>query len=72
MAENYTIILKDMPTTVRAITVKNEDDSYTIIVNSKLNYEQQHISFEHEIHHIQNCDFEKVCEINDIEYEAHK
>lgn len=67
----YIVIFKDLPTTIKALTVKNEDDTYTIIVNSRLSYEQQHKSFQHEINHIVNCDFEKDC-ADIIEYNAHK
>ena len=71
MGDNYQIILRDMPTTVKAVTVKNEDDTYTILVNSKLNYEQQQESFIHEIMHIINCDFEKDEDISILEHNAH-
>ncbi len=69
---SYNIALKDMPTTVKAVTMPNEDDTYTIIVNSRLSYEQQRSSFKHELFHINKRDFEKVCETDKIEYEAHK
>lgn len=67
----YIIILKDLPCTIKALTIKNDDETYTIFVNSRLNYEQQHKSFQHELQHIQNCDFEKVC-VDKIEYNAHR
>ena len=71
MGDNYRIILKDMPTTVKAVTVTNSDGTFTIIINSKLNYEQQCESFSHEIIHIMNCDFDKEQDINALEYNAH-
>lgn len=66
----YRVFLKNLPCTIKAFTVKNNDDSYTIIVNARLNYEQQNSSFKHELHHIVNCDFEKE-DVNLIEYNAH-
>lgn len=66
----YIIMFKDLPTTIKALTVNNEDDTYTIIVNSKLNYEQQHKSFEHELLHINSCDFNKF-DVDKIECNAH-
>ena len=37
----YLTIFKDLPTQIKALTVKNRDDSYTVILNSRLSYEQQ-------------------------------
>ncbi len=68
----YLTIFKDLPTQIKALTVKNKDGSYTVIVNSRLNYEQQQQSFVHELQHIINCDFEKECNINEIETIAHR
>ncbi len=68
---DYNIILKDMPTTVKAATVTNSDGTFTIIINSKLNYEQQCKSFQHEILHIINYDFEQENDISIMEYNAH-
>ena len=61
----------DLPCTVKAVSTKNEDDSYTVILNSKLNYEQNVSSYKHEMSHISNNDFCKECADN-IEYNAHK
>ena len=61
----------DLPGTVKAVSTKNEDDSYTVILNSKLNYEQNISSYKHEISHIDNDDFCKEC-ADSIEYNAHK
>lgn len=71
MGDNYRIILRDMPTTVKAVTITNSDGTFTIFINSRLAYEQQCKSFDHEINHIMNCDFEKEQDINVLEYESH-
>lgn len=68
----YLTIFKDLPTQVKALTVKNRDDGYTIILNSRLNFEQQQCSFMHELQHILNCDLEKECDIDEIETTAHR
>lgn len=60
-----------LPCRVKAFTTKNEDDSYTIILNSRLNYEQQLKSYKHELDHIQNNDFDKE-DVDVIEYYAHE
>lgn len=69
---DYIIVFKDMPTRIKAATTRNEDDTYTIIVNSRLNYEQQYNSFKHELHHIQNCDFNNEQDISVLEYNTHR
>lgn len=67
----YLTIFKDLPTHIKALTVKNKDGSYTIILNSRLSFEQQQGSFMHELQHIINCDLEKECDIDELEYMVH-
>jgi len=49
----------DLPPKIKAVSTENEDGSYTVILNSKLNYEQNVESFKHEIRHIEKKDFDK-------------
>jgi Zn-dependent peptidase ImmA (M78 family) len=67
----YLTIFKDLPTQIKALTIKNRDDSYTVILNSRLSYEQQRQSFLHELQHITNYDLEKECDIDELEYMVH-
>lgn len=67
---NYHVEIMDMPVSVKAAVIPNEDDSYTIFINSKFNYEQQQKSFEHELKHIINYDFERD-NVDDLEYHSH-
>lgn len=60
-----------LPLRVKAVSIKNEDDSYTIILNSKLNLEQNKESYLHEIEHIKQNDFDKE-DVNKIELELLK
>ncbi|MGL5436823.1 MAG: ImmA/IrrE family metallo-endopeptidase [Lachnospiraceae bacterium] len=69
--EDINVQYADMPTTIRAYTAVNNDMSYTIVINSKLNNEQQLLSYQHEINHIINGDYEKRCGIDFIEITAH-
>ena len=39
--------------------IKNNDGSYTIILNARLSHERQLEAYEHALKHIQNDDFEK-------------
>lgn len=63
--------LLDLPGTTKALIVENEDDSFTIILNSRLCYEVLKESYEHEIKHIENSDFEGF-DVDVIEYISHE
>ena len=61
-----------MPPTIKAYTVNNNDDSFTIVLNSRLNREQHLKSYHHELTHIENGDYDRQCkDINMIEIYAH-
>ena len=62
----------DMPSRIRAYTVANKDLSYTVVINSRLNYETQMQAYQHELDHIQHGDYEKKCSADLIEFYAHK
>lgn len=68
----YLTIFKDLPTQIKALTIKNRDGGYTIILNSRLNYEQNRKSYLHELKHICNGDCDKCCDIDTIELKAHR
>lgn len=64
--------LIDLPTTIRAFTKRHVNDTYTIVINSKLNDDMRLKTYEHELHHIKNDDFEKKdLSIDKIELQAH-
>lgn len=50
----------DMPTCVEEQVVFNEDGSYSIFINARLNWERQMLAYQHAIAHIMNSDFEKA------------
>ena len=60
----------DLPPKIKAVSTENEDGSYTVILNSKLNYEQNLESYQHEIRHIEKKDFDKY-DVNVIEFLNH-
>lgn len=68
MSIDYQVIYIDMPT--REVVVKNEDDSYTIFIDARLNYEQQLNAYMHAMKHISEKDFQKD-DVQHIEYYAH-
>ena len=68
MSISYQVILMDM--TVNEVVSVNEDGSYTIFINSRLNYEKQMKSYLHAMKHITGDDFQKD-DVQSIEYLAH-
>lgn len=59
------VIYVDLPPRVKGMTVKTfdyegGDDYYTIVLNARLNAEQQREAYEHEVRHIRARDFDKV------------
>lgn len=69
--DDIKVIYMDIPTTIRSYVI-NRNDFYTIVLNSRLSSEQNNISYEHELRHIKNGDYEKKCSVNMIEFMAHK
>lgn len=69
--ENINVYLIDLPTTIKSYVVANADQSYTIVLNSNLNYEQNMKSYAHEVDHINNGDYDKKCSVDIIEIHAH-
>lgn len=70
--DNINVNLYDMPAAVRSFVVENVDQSYTIVLNSRLTHEQNLISYQHELNHILNGDYDKQCSVDYIELYAHK
>lgn len=60
-----------MPTRIKGQTVKNEDGSYSVFLNSRMANNQIKKTYRHEIEHIENGDFEKN-NVQSIEATAHK
>lgn len=53
------------------MVIKNEDGSYTILINAKLSDQGQLLAYKHALKHITNEDFEKI-DVQEIEHAAHK
>lgn len=71
MTETIRVFLVDLPHSVRGFTTKNEDDSYTILINARLSNEMQISTYDHEIAHINNGDYDCCVNVNEIETERH-
>lgn len=65
------IVFTEMPCTIKAFVVNNPDFTYTIVLNSCLSHEQNLRSYTHELAHILNGDYDKMCDIDLIEMSTH-
>lgn len=65
--ETIQVFIINMPTFVDGITVKNSDDSYTILINAGLTAKQQCETYDHEMSHINNHDFDHIYNVNQLE-----
>ncbi len=50
--------------------IKNEDGSYTILINAKLSDQGRIEAYKHALKHIKNDDFDKM-DVQEIEASAH-
>lgn len=67
------IIVKycDLPCHIRSFVRKNEDDSYTVVINSRLGNLEQQKAFAHELKHIIDEDLSAEDPADEIEAKAH-
>ena len=65
------VYLIDLPTSIRGFTVRNADDSYTIIINAGMSDVMQRDTYDHEIEHINNHDYDYIYDINYLENLRH-
>lgn len=65
------VVLMDVDTMVGESIFKNEDDSFTILLNSRWSAEEQRRCFDHAISHIRHNDWEKT-NADEIERERHE
>ena len=70
MEDNVNVVMLDMDLMVHEQITKNNDDSFTIFLNSKLTSEARLIAYEHAMQHIRNKDFDKN-NVDEIELDAH-
>ena len=71
MTIDYQVQLIQFPrSTTKEADVLNEDDSYTIFIESSLSREEQRSAFSHAMKHILNCDFQ-LNDADQIEVNAH-
>lgn len=63
-----------LPLSVSGLTIKNDDDGFTVLLNSKMSYHKQKETYLHETMHIVNKDFEADIEkqVNKLEKDRHE
>lgn len=66
LTEDLGVYIIDMKPKVEEQVVFNEDGSYSIFINARLNQERQMQAYQHALMHIMKNDFEK-CDADEIE-----
>lgn len=69
--EDINVRFLDMDTKIPEHLVKNDDDSYTIFLNARLNQESRLKSYYHALQHIKDNDFNKE-NVQEIECKSHR
>lgn len=60
LSEAIGVYYQDMDTAVEEQISFNSDGSFSIFINTKLNYERQMLAYQHAIQHIMQNDFSKA------------
>lgn len=60
LTESIGVYFLDMDTLVEEQVTANEDGSFSIFINARLNYERQMLAYQHALAHIMNDDFSKT------------
>lgn len=72
--DNINVIYCDLPPKVKGMVVKtfDEEECYTIVLNSRLTAEQNKETYEHEMKHLKARDFDEIDKsVDEIEYVRH-
>ena len=59
MTPDVNVVLLDFPAPGNEMVFENEDDSFTIMINARLSYDEQLKAYRHAKRHIENDDFQK-------------
>ena len=70
--DNVRTIYRDLPNTIGGFTVATDDGFFTIVINQNLSHERNVESYNHEMAHILNGDFDKKCSAGLVEITAHQ
>lgn len=64
---DYFVRLIDLPPSIGGMVTPNDDGTFSIYINARLDCIQQQKAFEHEVDHIKNDDFYNGKSIEEIE-----
>ena len=70
MNDDFKVIYKDLPTTIGGFT-KETDGFYTIVLNSRMTFEQNRKTYTDEADHIDSKAFDSEQSADQIEMESH-
>lgn len=69
--DSIIVCMVSLPGSVPGLTRKNEDGSYTILINVNLSADSQRLAYMHEVSHIYANDFTSPATANAIESIRH-
>ena len=72
MNDDVHVVLLNLPTDMRGFLVANADGSNTVVLNARYSWEQNRLTYLHELKHIDCNDFYADASANDIETIQHK
>lgn len=69
----YVYLSNDLPNSLHEMVSPNCDGTYTVLINSRLNYASQLEAYNHAMSHIDSNDFDADCtlSVQEIEAKAH-
>lgn len=67
----FVYVMDFKSSTIKETVTCNEDGSYSIFINARLNQEQQNDAYMHALKHILRLDFESNSSVDRIEAYAH-
>lgn len=65
------VLMEDLPCSIKGFTYVDSEDFYTIVLNARLNHEQQVETYLHEMEHINNSDLYSEQDTDTIEEKRH-
>ena len=71
MNDEVHVVLLNLPTDMRGFLVANADESNTVVLTAQYSWEQNRLTYLHELRHIRCDDFYADGDANDIEVKRH-
>lgn len=71
MNDDVHVVLLNLPTDMRGFLVANADGSNTVVLNARYSWEQNRLTYLHELRHINDGDLYIADEADNIETKRH-